>query len=108
MDIAHALDAMWADVVELATFDWVGRSALIGFIALPLASLVLVLRGDRVGWIPLGISFAMVSVWFLYYATGWWGQVSGPVGFWLAVLAFGIGWAIAIRQLLKRLRPVRS
>ncbi len=77
MDIANALSAMWGDAAKLATFDWIGRVALISLVLLPAGSLALIFRGNRRGWAPLGISFAVVSVWFLYYATDWWGPVGG-------------------------------
>lgn len=108
MDIANALSAMWGDAVKLATFDWIGRVALISLVLLPAGSLALIFRGNRRGWVPLGISFAVVSVWFLYYATDWWGPVGDPNAFWIAVLVLGVGWAVTVRQWVKELRSVRS
>lgn len=101
MDVAHAFEWMWNDIVELATLDWIGRTALILFLLLPVVSLMLVLRGNRPAWIPLGITIALTTVWFLHYATDWRGTVGGPVGFAVLLLAIGAGWFIVAWQLLK-------
>jgi hypothetical protein len=108
MEIAHGLQSMWRDIVELATFDWVGRIALIGFVLLPAVALRAVVRGNRLGWVSLGVWFALVAVWFLYYATDWWGPVSGPLAFWIGVLALGIGWATALQGWAKGSRSARG
>jgi len=92
---------MWNDIVELATYDWIGRTALVLFMLLPIVSLALVLRGSRSAWIPLGITAALTTVWFLYNATGWFGSVGGPVGFAVLALTVGAGWSVVVRQLVK-------
>lgn len=92
---------MWRNIVELATFDWVGRTVLILFLSLPVISLILVLQGRRPAWIPLGITAALTTVGFLHYATDWWGPVSGPVAFWTLAFSVGAGWAIVVSQLMK-------
>lgn len=72
MDAAlGAFELMSRDVIELAAYDWIGQIALVGFGLLPIVSTLLVARGRRLAWIPLGISTGMVAVWFLYYATEW-------------------------------------
>jgi len=101
MDVAHGFEWMWDDIVELATYDWIGRTALILFLLLPVVSLILVLRGNRPAWIPLGITIALITMWFLYNATDWLGSVGGPVGFAVLLLATGAGWFIVAWQLVK-------
>ncbi len=101
MDVAHGLKWMWNDIVELATLDWVGRTALILFLLLPVISLTLALRGSRPAWIPLGITAAWTTIWFLYNATDLFGSVGGPEGFAVLVLAVGAGWSIVVWQLVK-------
>ncbi len=101
MDVAHGLEWMWNDIVELATYDWIGRTALVLFLLLPIVSLVLVLRGSRSAWIPLGITALLTAMWFLYNATDWFGSVGGPVGFSVLALGVGAGWSIVVRQLVK-------
>lgn len=108
VEAADALNGMWVDIVELATFDWVSRSALISFVALPVVSVVLVIKGHRVAWIPLGITAVLVAVWFLYYATDWWGPLSGPAAFWAVVLTLMVGWAVVIRRWITSLRGSHS
>jgi len=95
------------DIVELVSYDWIGRTVLILFLLLPLISLVLVVRGNRPAWIPLGITVALTTAWFLYNATDWLGSVGGPVGFGVLVLAVGAGWSIVVWQLVKDRRSVR-
>lgn len=40
--------------------------------ALPVMSIALLVRRRWLAIFPLLISFALFSVWFLYYATDWW------------------------------------
>ncbi len=101
MDVAHGLEWMWNDIIALASSDWIGRTALILFLLLPVVSLILVVRGNRPAWMALGITVALATVWFLYNATDWWGSVGGPVGFGVLVLAAGVGWFIVVWQFVK-------
>lgn len=99
---------MWGDVVDLATLDWVGRTALILFALLPLISLVLVVRGFRLAWIPIGITAGLTLVWFLHYATDWWEPVGAAAGLGIFGLALGAGWAIVVRQLWRARHETRG
>ena len=85
---------MWRDVVELATLDWVGRSALILFVLLPVAALVLAFRGHRAAWISLAITGALLLGWWLYYGTGWWETMGAGKAFTFGGLAVTTGWLI--------------
>lgn|GEM_PF-6374791 len=91
MDVAHGLEWMWNDIIDLASSDWIGRTALILLLPLPVISLVLVVRGNRPAWMALGITGALTAVWFLHNATDWLGSVDGPVGLGVLVLAVGTG-----------------
>ena len=57
--------------------DGFGQILVVLFFALPLASLVLLARRSWLGVLPLAISIALFAEWFLYYATNWFGHVSG-------------------------------
>ena len=108
MDVARGLEWMWNDMSELSSYDWIGRTALILFLLLPVMSLILVVRGNRPAWMVLGITVALTTVWFLYNATDWWGPVGGPVGFGVLVLAVGTGWSIVVWQLVKDRRTAHT
>ncbi len=108
LDVTHGIEWMRDDIVELATYDWIGRTALILFLLLPVVSLILVLRGSRPAWIPLGITIALATMWFFYNATDWWGSVGGPVGSAVLLLATGAGWFIAAWQLVKGRRSAHA
>ena len=67
------------------------RLLVVLFFALPLASLVLLLMRRWLALFPLAISLALFALWFLYYATDWFGHVSGGVGG-LVLAVVLIGW----------------
>ena len=108
MDVAHGLEWMWNDIVELASFDWISRTALILFLLLPVVSLILVVRGNRPAWIALGITGALTTVLFLHNATDWWGPLGGPEAFGVFVLTVGTGWSIVVWQLVKDRHSART
>jgi hypothetical protein len=107
VEVAEAFDLMWRDVVELATLDWVGRTALALFVLLPVTSLTVALRGNRRAWIPLGITLTLVTVWFLYYATTWWQPVGAATAFMIGTVAVATGWLILASQLLNARREAQ-
>lgn len=104
MDPSSALELMWRDVIELATLDWVGRTALTLLVLLPIASVVAVSRGTRSAWIPLAISGGLLLAWMLYYTTGWWEQLGAANAFAFGGLAVTGGWLVLAWQLVNR-RP---
>ena len=105
MDPSSAFELMWRDVVDLATLDWVGRTALLLFVLLPIASLMMAIRrGRRSTWIPLAISGGLLLGWMLYYTTGWWEQLGAGTAFTFGGLAVTGGWLVLGWQLVRR-RP---
>lgn len=104
MDPSSALELMWRDVVELATLDWFGRTALMLFVLLPIASLVMARRGPRSAWIPLATTGGLLLAWMLYYTTGWWEQLAAGTAFTFGGLAVTGGWLVLGWQLI-RSRP---
>ena len=73
--------------------------------ALPMMSMALLVRRRWLAMIPLLISLALFSVWFLYYATDWW---SNPgKGTWApAFMLVLLGWLLVIVE-ARRLRRQR-
>jgi hypothetical protein len=73
--------------------------------ALPVMSTSLLLRRRWPAMIPMLISLAIFSVWFLYYATEWW---SNPgQGVWApAFMLVLLGWLLVIVEARRvRLSP---
>ena len=90
LDFDAARHGMARDLAELWV-DGFGQALVVLFFALPLASLILLAKRRWLGVLPLAISFALFAEWFLYYATDWFGHVSGGVGALILAVVL-VGW----------------
>ena len=81
---------MGRDLAELWV-DGFGASLVVLFFTLPLASLILLLMRRWLALFPLAISLALFALWFFYYATDWFGPVSGGSGA-LVLAVVLVGW----------------
>lgn len=101
-DVASARSGIGKDIrvfAESGIFGWV---VLATMFALPVMSMALLLRRRWLAMMPLLMSLAIFSVWFLYYATDWWsnpGQGAWAPAFMLVLL----GWILVIVE-ARRLR----
>ena len=105
MNPGSALDLMWRDVVELSNSGLAGQLALVLFVLLPVAAIVLVVRGRRAAWASLAIAGGLCLGWLLYYTTGWWRPLGAGTVFSLGGMGVVIGWLIlgwqvAVRRLV--------
>ena len=103
MNPGSALDLMWRDVVELSSNGWAGPIALALFVLLPVAAIVLVVRGHRGAWISLAITGGLCLGWLLYYTTGWWrplgaGRVFSIGGMFVVSGWLILGWQVGVRR----------
>jgi hypothetical protein len=98
LDVASARAGIGKDIrvfAESGVFGWVVLTVVF---ALPLISMALLLRRRWLAMMPLLISLAIFSVWFLYYATNWW---SNPgQGAWApAFLLVFLGWLVVCAEI---------
>ena len=93
LDIVAGRSGIARDVQEVANEGWVGWIVLAAVFALPVVSLVLLTRRRWLALLPLCVSVALGSTWFLYYATDWW---SNPgQGAWVPALTLVLlGWFV--------------
>ena len=105
LDFASARSGIGKDVRAFADSGLFGWVALTMVFALPVTAIALLLRRRWLAVVPLLISLALFSVWFLYYATEWWsnpGQGAWAPAFMLVLL----GWLLVIVE-ARRLRSRR-
>jgi hypothetical protein len=104
LDFDSARYGMARDVAEIWR-EGPGPALVVLFFALPVASLVLLLMRRWLALLPLTLSLALLALWFLYYATDWFGHVSGGVGgLVFAVVLFG--WlGLWVAWFAPRMRP---
>ena len=95
MSIKSGLAGVWRDLVELATFDLVSQAALVAFVLLPIASFVVVARGERRAWFSVAISAGLLIAWFAYHANTNW-VASGALAFAAGVAGTIVGWLVLI------------
>ncbi len=89
----------------IRTFGLLGWAMMLLTFALPLSSLLVLLRGSRLALIPLLGSIALLAAWVLYYLTSWWRLEAGAIiPFFGSVL---LGWAI-LAGALWRLRKASA
>jgi hypothetical protein len=102
LDVAAARSGIGKDIrafVESGVFGWIVLAVVF---ALPVVSVVLLLRRRWLAAIPLSISLAIFSLWFLYYATDWWANPGQ--GAWASTFALVlVGWFLALVE-ARRLR----
>lgn len=103
LDIAAGRSGIARDVREVADEGWVGWVVLVAVFGLPVVSLVLVTCRRWLALLPLAVSVALSSTWFLYYATDWW---SNPgQGAWAPALALVLlGWSVVWIELWRARR----
>lgn len=102
LDFSAARAGIGKDVRAFADSSLLGWAALMIVFALPVTATALVLRRRWLAVVPLLISLALFSVWFLYYATDWWsnpGQGAWAPAFMLVLL----GWLLVLVE-ARRLR----
>lgn len=103
LDVAAGRLGVARDIREVADEGWLGWVVLIAVFALPLASVVLLMRHRWLALLPLCVSLALGSTWFLYYATDWW---SNPgQGAWVPALALVLlGWFVVCVEIWRARR----
>ena len=91
LDFNAAADGMARDLHEVWTSSIYGRGFLVLLFALPLASLVMLVKRRWLALVPLAGWLTFIVTWFLYYATEWIGPVDGAM---LSVVFFFVlvGW----------------
>jgi hypothetical protein len=95
LDITAGRLGIARDVREVADEGWLGWLVLVGVFLLPVASLLLLTRRRWLAGLPLCVSVALGSAWFLYYATDWWsnpGQGAWVPALTLVLLAWFVLW----------------
>ena len=98
LDIDSARTGIGRDIQEFADAGVFGWAVLVLVFTLPAISLALLICRRWLAVIPLLISLALPSVWFLYYATDWW---SNPgQGAWVpAFLLVLLGWFVVCAEI---------
>ena len=91
LDFNAAADGMGRDLHEVWTSNIYGRGFLVLLFALPLASLLMLVKRRWLALVPLAGWLTSIVTWFLYYATEWIGPVDGAM---LSVVFFLVlvGW----------------
>ena len=91
LDFGNAWELMGRDLNEFTQEGGIGWIFLVLFFSLPLAALLMVLRRRWLALLPLAGWVGLVVAWFLYYATDWFGPVSGGAAGLVFLLIVG-GW----------------
>ena len=91
LDFENAWELMGRDLNDVTQEGGIGWIFLVLFFSLPLVALLMVMRRRWLALLPLSGWIGLVAVWFLYYATDWFGPVSGGVAALVFLLTVG-GW----------------
>jgi len=95
VDFGAGVAGIERDLREFLGFP-AGIPIVVLTVALPLVSLALLALRHRLALVPLLISVALLTEWFLYYATDWWSNPGQGVWVPAFVLVLG-GWAVVAR-----------
>jgi hypothetical protein len=95
LDFGNAWELMGRDLDEFTQEGGLGWIFLVLFFSMPLAALLLVAARRWIALIPLTGWIALNVAWFLYYATDWFGPVTGAAAGLVFLLLVG-GWVLLV------------
>jgi hypothetical protein len=95
LDFGKAWELMGRDLNEFTQEGGLGWIFLVLFFSLPIAALLMVMRRRWLAFLPLAGWTGLVVAWFLYYATDWFGPVSGGLAGLVFLLIVG-GWMMLV------------
>jgi hypothetical protein len=103
LDFGNAWELMGRDLDEFTQEGGLGWTFLVLFFSMPVAAILLLVARRWIALIPLTGWIALNVLWFLYYATEWFGPVSGAAAGLVFLLLVG-GWVLLAAAAVPRRR----
>lgn len=95
LDFGTAWELMGRDIDEILREGAIGWFFVVLFCSMPFVTLILLFRRHWLALLPLIGWLALIVAWFSYYATDWFGPVSGAVAGLVFLLTIS-GWVVLI------------